>query len=64
MKILKWTKRIAIGFLFVGWGFNVLNTFFPSKISSLGMTFSYMISVYALMTDIIIRGKNGSTKRK
>ena len=64
MKILKWTKRIAIGFLFVGWGFNVLNTFFPSKVAALVMVFSYMISVYALMIDIAIRRKNGSTKRK
>lgn len=62
MKILKWTKRISIGSMFIGWIFNAINQFYPNLAFSILMIVFYMICVVSLITDIKIRSKNGSSK--
>lgn len=62
MKILKWTKRISIGSMFIGWILNAINQFYPNLALSILMIVFYMICVVSLITDIKIRSKNDSSK--
>lgn len=62
MKILKWTKRISICSMFIGWILNAINQFYPNLALSILMIVFYMICVVSLITDIKIRRKNDSSK--